>query len=144
MDNQKALPAVAAAADLLQGLKILLVEDAADNILLIRAYLKQTPYELDVAENGAIAVEMFKRKHYDLVFMDIQMPVMDGHTATRQMRAWEREQGRQSSIILALTAHALEEDRQKSLTAGCNSHLTKPIKRAVLLDAIKQYSRGQA
>ncbi len=138
-NNRK--PLFATAADLQQqGLKILLVEDAADNILLIRAYLKQTPYVLDVAENGAIAVEMFKRKIYDLVFMDIQMPVMDGHTATRQMREWEREQGRQAGIILALTAHALEEDRQKSLAAGCDGHLTKPIKRAVLLDAIKQYS----
>ena len=140
-NNQKELSVSVSEAAPSENLKILLVDDAPDNVLLVKAYLSLTSYEVDVAENGAIAVEMFKRKAYDLVLMDIQMPVMDGHTATRQMREWEREQGCRTGVILALTAHSLEMDRQKSLAAGCNAHLTKPIKMDVLLDAIERYSR---
>ena len=140
-NNQQKVSASAAETAPSENLKILLVDDAPDNVLLVKAYLSHTSYDVDVAENGAIAVEMFKRKTYDLVLMDIQMPVMDGHTATRQMREWEREQGCRAGVILALTAHSLEADRQKSLAAGCNAHLTKPIKMDVLLDAIERYSR---
>ncbi len=115
---------------------ILLVEDNPDNRMLIQAYLKKTPHTLDEAENGAIAVEMYKQNHYDLVFMDVQMPVMDGHQATRLIREWEQQESKPRTIIISLTAHAIREEVEKCLESGCDSHLSKPIKKATLLQAI--------
>lgn len=117
-------------------LRILLVDDSADNRLIVEAYLRKCPYQVDLAENGEVAVEKFKSGNYDLVLMDMQMPVMDGYTATRTIRQWESPQGLKPTPIIALTAFALKEEVQKSLDAGCNAHLTKPIKKAILLEAI--------
>src|SRR5450432_1104692 len=80
---------------------------------------------------------MFAAGHYDLVLMDRQMPVMDGLTATRKIRAWEQANGRPPTPIVALTASALKGDRETCLAAGCTAFLTKPIKQEVLLQAIK-------
>jgi len=121
-------------------LRILLAEDMADNQVLVQAYLKQTPHRLDCAENGAVAVERFTRGQYDLVLMDVQMPVMDGLEATRTIRNWERRYGRRPVPVLALTAHAMREDVQRSLDAGCNAHITKPLRKAALLEAIAQHA----
>jgi signal transduction histidine kinase/DNA-binding response OmpR family regulator len=117
---------------------ILLVEDNPDNRLLIKTYLKREPYAVDEAENGAEALNLFKTNSYDLVLMDVQMPVMDGHTATREIRAWEAAQGTTAVPVVALTAHAIKEDTEKSLAAGCTAHLTKPIKKQTLLNAISE------
>ena len=138
------LPAVAtpATSDGLRPLRILLVEDSEDNRLLVQTYLKKTPYRVDIAENGEIAVEKFKSGNYDLVLMDIQMPVMDGYTATRAIREWEVERGIKSTPIIALTAHALKGEMQKSIEAGCTAHITKPIKKATLIGAIHEYTKG--
>jgi len=122
------------------GLSILIADDAPDNLMLIRAYLKRTPHRLDTAENGAIAVERFQNGYYDLVFMDVQMPIMDGYTATRLIRDWERAEGRSPTPIIALTANALKEDEQRSLDAGCVGHLTKPIRKGMFLAALQQYA----
>jgi CheY-like chemotaxis protein len=103
------------------------------------AYLEDTPYQVDIAGTGAIACEKFKAGHYDLVLMDRQMPVMDGLTATRTIRAWEQENDRPPTPIIALTASALKGDREKCLAAGCTAFLTKPIKQEVLLRAIKEH-----
>jgi signal transduction histidine kinase/CheY-like chemotaxis protein len=119
--------------------RILLVEDTADNRLLVKAFLKGRPYQVDEAENGEIALEKFKSQSYRLVLMDVQMPVMDGYESTRRMRAWEKEQGREPTPIVALTAHAIKEDVEKSLAAGCNAHLNKPIRKATLLEAIERH-----
>ncbi len=119
-----------------RALKILLAEDSPDNRQLIEAYLKHLPYTLEIAENGQVAVTKFMRTRYDLVLMDVQMPVMDGYTAVRRIRNWEREQGRAPTPIAALTASALEEDICNSFDAGCTAHLSKPIKKSVLLTAI--------
>jgi PAS domain S-box-containing protein len=121
-----------------RALGILLVDDSADNRLLVESYLKKSPYLLDLAENGEVAVEKFKSGRYDLVLMDMQMPVMDGYTATKAIRAWESQSGLKPAPIIALTAFALKDEVQKSLDAGCNAHLTKPIKKAILLEAISQ------
>src|SRR4029078_12669511 len=99
-----------------------------------------TPYKVDIAEDGAAAVEMFTARDYDLVLMDRQMPVMDGLTATRAIRAWEREHHRPPTPILALTASALKGDQEKCVAAGCTGYLTKPIKQDVLLHAIKDHA----
>jgi|WetSurMetagenome_2_1015567.scaffolds.fasta_scaffold07241_2 PAS domain S-box-containing protein len=116
--------------------RILLVEDTAHNRVLILAFLKQSNYRVDVAENGLIGVEKYKSAHYDLVLMDIEMPVMDGYTATREIRKWEVEQGLEPAPIIAVTAHALKEDEIKSRDAGCTAYLTKPIDKSRLLTAI--------
>jgi len=122
-------------------LRILLAEDNEDNRLLVWTYFKATPHRVDMAENGAEALERFRERSYDLVLMDMQMPVMDGYTATAAIREWEAAQGRKRTPILALTAHALKEDEQKSLAAGCDGHLTKPIKKKELLAAVSCWGR---
>jgi len=128
------------------ALRILLAEDSPDNRTIALAYLADTPYCVDVAETGATACAMFEVCHYDLVLMDRQMPVMDGLTATRTIRAWEVANGRPPAPIIALTASALKGDRETCLAAGCTAYLTKPIKQEVLLQAIREHStaKGQA
>jgi PAS domain S-box-containing protein len=126
----------------IRSLNVLLVEDSVDNRLIVQSYFKRTSDHIDTAENGSIAVEKFKAEKYDLVFMDVQMPIMDGYTATREIRKWEREQGRKETPIVALTAHAMKEDVQKSLDAGCTDHLTKPIKRATLMEVVQKYTKA--
>jgi CheY-like chemotaxis protein len=126
----------------LPALHILLVEDSPDNRTITVAYVEDTPYHVDIAENGAIACQMFKAGHYDLVLMDRQMPVMDGLTATRTIRAWEQANDKSPTPIIALTASALKGDREMCLAAGCTAFLTKPIKQDVLLRAIREYSIG--
>ncbi len=121
------------------GLSILLAEDFVDNRRMMEFYFKTTPHRIETAANGQIALEMFKRGSYDLVLMDIQMPVMDGYAATKAIRAWEKDQGRPPTPILALTANALQSEVQRSLDAGCTTHLTKPIRKARLLEAIQLY-----
>ena len=104
---------------------------------LMLPYLEDTPYRVEVAETGAIACEMFEAGRYDLVLMDRQMPIMDGLTATRSIRAWEQANDRPPTPIIALTASALKGDRETCLAAGCTAFLTKPIKQEVLLQAIQ-------
>ncbi|MEN2791520.1 ATP-binding protein [Sphingomonas oligophenolica] len=126
----------------LRPLRILMAEDSPDNVTIALAYLEDTPYRIDVAETGLIACEMFKSGDYDLVLMDRQMPVMDGLTATRALRAWEKANDRAPIPIIALTASALKGDRETCLAAGCTAYLTKPIKEAVLRRAIRDFSRA--
>ena len=120
-------------------LAILLAEDAEDNVLLIRSYLSRTNHTLEVAKNGAEALARFRDGEFDLVLMDLQMPDMDGYEATRRIREWERARGWAATPILALTAHALKGDAEKSLAAGCDAHLTKPIRKQLLLDTLARY-----
>ena len=124
----------------LPALRILLAEDSPDNCTITVAYLQDTPYRVEIAENGAIACEKFTAGQYDLVLMDRQMPVMDGLTATRTIRAWEQANDRPPTPIIALTASALKGDREMCLAAGCTAYLSKPIKQEVLLQAIKDHS----
>jgi hypothetical protein len=121
-------------------IRILAAEDSAVNLLLIQSYLKKPSFQLDSAANGAVAVQKFRSGEYDVVLMDVQMPVMDGYTATRTIRDWEREMEKRPTPILALTAHAFAEEEQKSFAAGCNAHLVKPIRKAALLEAIHAHT----
>ncbi|HXR26197.1 MAG TPA: response regulator, partial [Candidatus Binataceae bacterium] len=124
------------------SLKILLAEDSPDNRLLVRAFLKQSPYRVVEAENGAIAVAMFQQEAFDLVLMDIHMPVMDGLAATRAIREWEARHRLNATPVVALTASAFGDDVQKCMDAGATLHVAKPVKKAVLLDKIRDLTTG--
>jgi two-component system sensor histidine kinase/response regulator len=126
-----------------QALRILLAEDSQDNRTLILAYLKQTLHTVEIAENGSIAMEKCKAQPFDLVLMDVQMPVMDGYEATRAIREWERSRGCPSMPIIALTAHARQEDVENSRRAGCTAHLTKPITKPTLLSALAEHTKHE-
>ena len=135
---------VAAQPQAIGPIRILLADDSEDNRFLIRSYLRNSGSTLDEAGDGQQAVDMFKNALYQLVLTDVEMPVLDGYSAARQMRAWEHERGIRATPILALTAHALTEAAQKSLDAGCNAHLTKPIKKDALVEAIRKYALREA
>ncbi len=117
-------------------LRILLVDDAENNRMLMEFYLKGGPHVVEQATNGQEALEKFAAGRYDLVFMDIQMPVMDGYEATRAIRRLERETGQPCTPIVALTANAMKEDRQECLAAGCTEYLAKPVKKNTVLAAV--------
>ncbi|NQU65268.1 MAG: response regulator, partial [SAR324 cluster bacterium] len=127
-------------ADGVPSKNILLVDDSDDNRLLIEVYIKRTSHVITMAENGKVGLEKFKTGDYDLVLMDMHMPVMDGYTATAEIRKWEQAQGRERTRVVALTANAMKEDEHASLNAGCDSHLTKPISKVRLLETIEQNS----
>jgi len=122
---------------------ILIAEDSSDNLLLLQFYLKNQPYLFDHAENGKIAVEKFKESHYDLVLMDLQMPVMDGWTAVKLMREWENDQKKSPAPIIALTAYVLPAEIQAALDAGCTHYLTKPINKQTLLETLSQFIHSE-
>ena len=122
-----------------RSLRVLLVEDSPDNQLLVRAYLKETEYVLDIADHGAVALDKFKTTHYDVILMDMHMPVMDGYSATKAIRSWERDHDLPPTPIIALTALALKEEGVRILEAGCNTHLTKPVKKSTLLEVLRAY-----
>lgn len=119
-------------------LQILLAEDTPENQIIITAYLSGPFYELEIVSDGLQAFQRVKEKTFDLIIMDVQMPVMDGYTAATEIRKWERENVAESTPILALTAHALDGEKEKSLLAGCNHYLSKPVRKKALLEAIRQ------
>lgn len=124
-------------------LRILLAEDNVDNQNLFLAFMKRQDCVIDVAVNGIEAVKAFTEERYDIVFMDIQMPLMDGYEATRHIRTWENEEGMQPTTIIALTAHAFEEHRRACQEAGCTDFLEKPIFREQLFQIIKRYESSE-
>ncbi len=119
--------------------RILLADDSADNRKLIGYYLKGHPYELDLAENGEVAFHKFQSGAYDLVILDLQMPVLDGYQTVRKIRRWELERGRSPTPVVALTAYAIDEKIERSLENGCSGYLTKPVRRDRLLAALRTY-----
>ncbi|WP_241893513.1 response regulator [Magnetofaba australis] len=118
---------------------ILLVDDSSDNRMLVQHFLKASAHQVEMAENGRQAVERYLQGGVDLVLMDIQMPIMDGYEATRQIRQWETEQGWTAVPVIALTAHALDSDREETRLAGCTRHLEKPLRKQRLLEALAEF-----
>lgn len=124
-------------------LNILLAEDCENNVLLVQLYLKKFPYSIDVAENGREAFELFQRREYDVVLMDIEMPVTDGYEATTLIRGYEKESSRGKTPIVAVTAHALPENEAKAYEVGCDHFMTKPVRKADLISAVQKYGAGE-
>jgi CheY-like chemotaxis protein len=118
----------------LQGVEVLLVEDNLVNQLVAKELLMAMNASVTIADNGQCALDVLSKESFDVVLMDIQMPVMDGLTATKKIRS--QSCFRQLPII-AMTAHARVEDKQHSLSAGMNKHIAKPVTATLLLDTIK-------
>jgi PAS domain S-box-containing protein len=119
--------------------RILLCEDSADNAFLVSAYLAGTNYVLEHVTDGKQGLDRFEGGPFDVVLMDMQMPVMDGHAAVQRMRKWEADQGRRPTPILALTAHAHAEEAERCEVSGCTAFLSKPIRKAALLAALARH-----
>lgn len=127
----------------LTGRRILLAEDVELNAEILSMLLHSRGMEVDPAENGRIAVEKFgghEPGHYDAILMDMHMPEMDGLEATRRIRAMDREDARRIPMI-ALTANASDEAVRRSLQAGLNAHLTKPVQPEVLFETLESLLR---
>ena len=123
-------------------ISILIAEDSESNQDLLALYFKKTSCILDFADNGSQAVEKYKANRYDLVLMDIFMPVMDGLEATREIRSFEKGNDRPAVPVVAVTASAFEEDRQQSLDAGCTDFLAKPIRKADIFQCVVRSVEG--
>ncbi|MGZ3775631.1 MAG: ATP-binding protein [Pseudobdellovibrionaceae bacterium] len=119
--------------------RILLVDDSEDNRVLMIHYLKNLPFDCDEATNGQQAIDKFKDNRYDLIFMDIQMPIMSGYKATELIRHWETSKNLAHTPIVALTATAVVEDLKRAIASGCDSYAVKPVKKAEILEILGQY-----
>jgi CheY-like chemotaxis protein len=123
----------------LDGLRVLVADDSPDNQKLVSFVLRRSGALVTTAENGQITCDLALEAHarnepFDVIVMDMQMPVLDGYLATAQLRRQEYE-----FPVIALTAHSMPGDRQKCLDAGCDAHLTKPIDRAELVEAVGRW-----
>ncbi|MBF0611721.1 MAG: response regulator [Magnetococcales bacterium] len=125
--------------DLLQG-TILLAEDNQINQQVATEMLRKLGLQADIADNGKRAFQLFDKKRYDLILMDMQMPEMDGLEATRRIRAWEKEHGvLQPTPIVAMTANAMAQDRQECLAAGMDQFISKPVRLKRLREVLTQW-----
>ncbi|MBF0271721.1 MAG: response regulator [Magnetococcales bacterium] len=121
-----------------KNLRILLAEDVEENQVLFEAYLMQTSHQVVMVNNGKEALDRVKEDHFDVIFMDVQMPIMDGHTATRQIRQWEQTSRRNPIPIIVLSAHAMEEEKMRSQQAGSTHYLSKPFQKSELFNMLQQ------
>jgi signal transduction histidine kinase/CheY-like chemotaxis protein len=124
---------IAAAAAPRSTSRILVVEDNPVNQKVVRTVLERSGYPCVLVEHGGLAVDEFERGNFDLVLMDCQMPVMDGFEASRRIRQIEAERGRRRVTIVALTANAVDEERQRCVDAGMDEFMTKPFRHKELL-----------
>ena len=125
--------------------RILLAEDNELNQEIAQAILEEAGFTVEIAENGRIALDLLERAepdYYQLVLMDVQMPVMNGYEATRAIRSME-DPARSGIPILAMTANAFEEDKQAALKCGMNGHISKPIDIAKLLETLQNVLRNR-
>jgi two-component system, cell cycle response regulator DivK len=116
--------------------RILVVEDQPDSRQIVRDMLSGTDYEITEAENGEEALTAIAKQRPDLILMDIQLPIMDGYTATNQIKA---NPALRSIPIIAVTSYALASEEEKARAAGCDDYVTKPFSPRQLLAKIRQY-----
>lgn len=117
--------------------RLLIAEDGEANRIVLSAFLRECPYHIEFALNGLEALEKAKSGTYDVIVMDVEMPVMDGYTATREIRAWEAKNRNTQVPIIALTANALAGEEIRSKQAGCDFYLSKPVNRRRLINGIE-------
>ena len=122
----------------LDGCRVLLVEDTVENQIFISHMLEKNNIFVKVADDGQAALDILTQENFDVVLMDMQMPVLDGYTTTAVLR----ERG-YSRPIISLTAHAMREDLKKCIDAGCNEAITKPIRQITLINILKKYFKPQ-
>ncbi|MBE0650734.1 MAG: response regulator [Bacteroidales bacterium] len=123
-----------------QRLRVLIVEDNDLNAKFAEIVLKKYNIKADFATNGSLAIEKFLKYDYDLILMDIQMPLMNGIETTAEIRKYEKQLSVEKPVvIIAVTAFALEHDREHCLESGMNDYLTKPYKPAELISAIRKH-----
>jgi signal transduction histidine kinase/CheY-like chemotaxis protein len=120
----------------ISGARVLLAEDHPTNQKVVQLVLDSVGIDPVIVENGALALEALHAERFDVVLMDMQMPELDGLSATVQLRAWEREQGLPRTPVIMLTANALDEHMKASFEAGADQHLSKPIRADALIEAI--------
>jgi signal transduction histidine kinase/CheY-like chemotaxis protein len=118
--------------------RLLLVDDSPDNRFLIETYLKNADFIISSAENGEMAYRLFTGGRFDVVLMDMQMPILDGYGATAKIRDYEASHAMPRTPIIALTAHVLKQEMERSRAVGCDLHVTKPVRKAELLEALDQ------
>jgi len=128
--------------DALQDMRILVVEDNKVNQKVAKGILNRLGFECDIVENGKKALEVLQDKVYDLIFMDIQMPVMDGLTASKSIRDPNTSVRRHDVPIVAMTAHAMRDSRQQCLDAGMDDFISKPIDPSEVLSVIERMTKG--
>jgi CheY-like chemotaxis protein len=133
-------------AGIFAGRRILLVEDVEINREIVQTLLEPTHVEIDCAENGAVAVSMFTETpdKFDMIFMDVQMPEMDGYEATRRIRAFEKDNAAGSGRIrrvpiIAMSANVFKEDIEKCLAAGMDNHVGKPLDFEEVMNRLHSY-----
>jgi CheY-like chemotaxis protein len=119
--------------------RILVVEDEEINRFYIETFLTSEGYDVMTSENGEFAVECFKKNDFDLVLLDIQMPVMDGYEATQNIRKFEEEMGKKRTPIIAVTAYAMRNNLNKCFDVGMDDYILKPIIMDEALEKIKWY-----
>ena len=119
---------------------ILLCEDYPTNQRVAIAYLQMAGHKVDLAENGNLAVDMFNKQKFDLILMDVQMPVLDGREATQKIREIEQKRGLARTPIVAMTAHAMDGDRDKCIESGMDDYVTKPLTKNTFLEAVTRWT----
>ncbi|PWB30598.1 hybrid sensor histidine kinase/response regulator [Pseudomonas sp. SDI] len=126
-------------SELPRDFRILVAEDNSISTKVIRGMLGKLNLEPDTASNGEEALQAMKAQHYDLVLMDCEMPVLDGFSATQQLRAWEASNGRRRTPVVALTAHILAEHKERARLAGMDGHMAKPVELSQLRELIEHW-----
>ncbi|MFG0401795.1 response regulator [Pseudomonas sp. zjy_11] len=134
------LPGVPQALDLPGDFRVLVAEDNSISTKVIRSMLGKLNLKPDTACNGEEALQAMKTQHYDLVLMDCEMPILDGFSATQQLRAWEAENQRQRTPVVALTAHILAEHKERARLAGMDGHMAKPVELSQLRELIQYWA----
>lgn len=120
--------------------RVLVVDDNSTNLFLVKDFLKRLPgFEVEAVDGGEVAVERATSARFDLILMDMQMPGVDGRTATRRIRQFEHEHALAEVPIIAFTAHSLEIELAEATAAGCNGHLIKPAKKQKVIETVLSY-----
>lgn len=122
-----------------QAKRILMVDDSVNNRMLLSYYLQDEDYQVDEADNGVGALKKYFSRSYDMVLMDLGMPIMDGYGAVKAMRDWEKEEGLEKRPIVAMTGYLRQDDEQRWKEAGFDGCMLKPVSRKEFLGIVRRH-----